>query len=134
MTVKVTATKESNVMRDSLCHEFRLVHLRKSLLVYFHHYQRKSSNHLSDQTELSNSKQRDRKTVLCFLRDTPAHVCYPCFRSNPGVKRTLDGMKEYEERIKKVTKAREMKKAMKKKKVKAQNGTLTCFVVFFNIV
>ena len=43
-------------------------------------------------------------------------------------------MKEYEERIEKVTKAREMKKAMKKKKVKAQNGTLTCFVVFFNIV
>ena len=38
-------------------------------------------------------------------------------------------MKEDEERIKEVTIAREMKKAMKKKKVKARNGSLTCFVV-----
>lgn len=37
-------------------------------------------------------------------------------------------MKEDEERIKEVTKAREMKKALKKKRVKVRNGSLTCFV------
>ena len=57
------------------------------------------------------------------------YILFGCFRSNPGVKRTLDEMKEDEERIKEVTKAREMKKAMKKKKVKARNGSLACFVV-----
>lgn len=38
-------------------------------------------------------------------------------------------MKEDEERIKEVIKAREMKKALKKQKVKVRNGSLTCFVV-----
>ena len=57
------------------------------------------------------------------------YILFGCFRSNPGVKRTLDEMKEDEERIKEVTKAREMKKAMNKKKVKARNGSLACFVV-----
>ncbi len=37
-------------------------------------------------------------------------------------------MKEDEERLKEVAKVREMKKALKKQKVKAKNGNLTCFL------
>ncbi|KAL9957454.1 hypothetical protein ACROYT_G039090 [Oculina patagonica] len=51
----------------------------------------------------------------------PYWRCQPYIRSNPGVKRTLDEMKEDEERLKEVAKVREMKKALKKQKVKAKN-------------
>ena len=69
-----------------------------------------------------------------FPEGLTSSFLYPCFRSKPGVKRTLDEMKEDEERVKEVTKAREMKKAMKKKKVKARNGSLTCFVVIIKLL
>ena len=36
-------------------------------------------------------------------------------------------MKEDEERSKEVAKVRQMKKALKKQKVRARSGTLTCF-------
>lgn len=71
---------------------------------------------------LETERQED---SILFLQGLLRSFLCVCFRSNPGVKRTLEQMKEDEERIKEVTKAREMKKAMKKKKVKARNGSLT---------
>ena len=55
-----TDTKETNVMRDSLCHEFCMVHC-----CFYEPLQI---------TELLDSKKRDRKTD-CFLRDSLAHFC-----------------------------------------------------------
>jgi len=55
-----------------------------------------------------------KSTVIPYWR------CQPYIRSNAGVKRTLDEMKEDEERAKEVVKLRQMKKALKKKKVQAR--------------
>lgn len=49
----------------------------------------------------------------------PYWRCQPYIRSNTSVKQTLDQVKE-EERSKEVAKLREMRKAMKKQKVKAR--------------
>ncbi|XP_068673124.1 tRNA-dihydrouridine(16/17) synthase [NAD(P)(+)]-like [Montipora foliosa] len=50
----------------------------------------------------------------------PYWRCQPYIRSNYGVKRTLEETQEDEERAKEVVKLREMKKALKKQKVKAK--------------
>lgn len=67
------------------------------------------------QKEIEGTRPEPDLAVISYWR------CQPYIRSNPGVKRTLDEMKEDEERIKEVTKAREMKKALKKKRVKVRN-------------
>lgn len=50
----------------------------------------------------------------------PYWKCQPYIRTNSGVKRTLDEMKEEEERAKEVVKLRQMKKALKKEKVRVR--------------
>ncbi|CAH3172070.1 unnamed protein product [Porites lobata] len=50
----------------------------------------------------------------------PYWKCQPYIRANSGVKRTLDEVKEDEERHKEVIKMRKMRKAMKKEKVRAR--------------
>ena len=57
------------------------------------------------------------------------HLSHNC-RSNTSVKRTLDQVKEEEERSKEVAKLREMRKALKKQKVKARRGNLTLLYLF----
>lgn len=52
--------------------------------------------------------------------EIPYWRCQPYIRSNTSVKRTLDQVKEEEERSKEVAKLREMRKALKKQKVKAR--------------
>ena len=64
------------------------------------------------------------------------HLSHNC-RSNTSVKRTLDQVKEEEERSKEVAKLREMRKALKKQKVKERRGNLTLlylFIFFFFLV
>ena len=57
------------------------------------------------------------------------HLSHNC-RSNTSVKRTLDQVKGEEERSKEVAKLREMRKALKKQKVKARRGNLTLLYLF----
>ena len=70
------------------------------------------------------------------LLNERTHLSHNC-RSNTSVKRTLDQVKEEEERSKEVAKLREMRKALKKQKVKVRRGNLTLlylFIIFFFLV
>ena len=64
------------------------------------------------------------------LLNERTHLSHNC-RSNTSVKRTLDQVKEEEERSKEVAKLREMRKALKKQKVKVRRGNLTLLYLFF---
>ncbi|KAJ7340525.1 tRNA-dihydrouridine(16/17) synthase [NAD(P)(+)]-like protein [Desmophyllum pertusum] len=67
------------------------------------------------QKDIEENGEPTDSTVIPYWR------CQPYIRSNPGVKRTLDEMKEDEERSKEVAKVRQMKKALKKQKVRARS-------------
>ena len=66
------------------------------------------------------------------LLNERTHLSHNC-RSNTSVKRTLDQVKEEEERSKEVAKLREMRKALKKQKVKVRRGNLTLLYLFIII-
>ena len=67
------------------------------------------------------------------LLNERTHLSHNC-RSNTSVKRTLDQVKEEEERSKEVAKLREMRKALKKQKVKVRRGNLLYLFIFFFLV